>query len=112
MGPSLTEVGLRRDAAYLRKTLLDPQSTIPEHYVYMELVTRDKKKISGIRLDEDTYSIQVRDLSNRLHSLWKSELAEVHRDSTHTPMPSFRGTFSAAELDDVVAYLVSLRGPQ
>jgi len=112
MGPVLTEVGLRRSAAFLHKTLLGPQSTLPESYMYLELVTKDKKHISGIRLDEDTYSIQIRDLSDRLYSFWKSELAEVHRDRTHTPMPSFRGTFSDAELDDIVAYLVTLRGAQ
>jgi putative heme-binding domain-containing protein len=112
MGPPLTEIGERRSAAFLRKTLLDPQSTIPEDYMFLELVTKDKKKMSGIRLAEDTYTVQVHDLSGRLHSFWKSELAEIHRDRAHTPMPGFRSVYSDAELDDVVAYLVSLRGAQ
>lgn len=112
MGPVLTEVGFRRSAAFLRKTLIDPQSTIAEGFMFLELITKDKRRISGIRLGEDTYTIQLRDLSDRLYSFWKRDLLEIHKDDTHTPMPSFRGTFSDAEMEDVIAYLLSLRGPQ
>ena len=38
------------------------------------------------------------------------ELAELHRDWGVSPMPPYGGVFSATELDDVVAFLVSLRG--
>jgi cytochrome c oxidase cbb3-type subunit 3 len=110
MAPPLTDVGYRRSAAFLRQTLLDPKATIPEDFVYVELVTKGKKRISGIRINEDTYSIQVRDLSDRLHSFYKSELAEVQRDRKRTPMPSYQGKFSDSEMGDVVAYLLSLRG--
>jgi len=110
MAPPLTDVGYRRSAAFLRKTLVDPKDTIPEDFVYVELVTKAKKRVSGIRINEDTYSIQVRDLSDRLHSFYKSELAEVQRDRKRTPMPSYKGTFSDSEMGDVVAYLLSLRG--
>lgn len=111
-GPPLTDVGYRRSASYLRKTLLDPASTIPEGYVYVELVTRNKKQISGIRLSEDTFSIQLRDLSSQLHSFWKSDLVQLRRDPKHSVMPSFRNAFSDAQVEDVVAYLLSLRGIQ
>jgi putative heme-binding domain-containing protein len=110
MAPPLTDVGYRRNAAFLRQTLLDPKTTIPEDFLYVELVTKNKKRISGIRINEDTYSIQVRDLSDRLHSYYKSELAEVQRDRKRTPMPSYQGKFSDSEMGDVVAYLLSLRG--
>ena len=52
----------------------------------------------------------MRDLSDRLHSFYKSELAELRRDRNRTPMPSYQGTFSDSEMGDVVAYLLSLRG--
>jgi putative heme-binding domain-containing protein len=112
MGPQLTDVGARRSAPFLRKTLLDPAATLPFEFVYMDLVTKDKKRISGVRLSEDTYSIQVRDLSGKLHSYYKTELTEIHRDHKRTPMPSYRSTFSDSETNDVIAYLLSLRGLQ
>lgn len=110
MGPGLTEVGARRSAAYLRAKLLQPESNTPEGFAHVEVVTKDGRRASGIRLNEDTYSIQLRDLSDNLHSFWKQDLAEVRKERKRTPMPSYKGVFSREELDDVVAYLASLRG--
>ena len=110
MAPSLSDVGYRRNAAYLRQTLQDPKTTIPEDFLYVEIVTKDQKRISGIRLNEDTYSIHVRDLSDNIHSFYKSELAELRKERNRTPMPSYQGTFSDSEMNDVIAYLLSLRG--
>jgi hypothetical protein len=61
-------------------------------------------------LNEDPYSIQVRDLSDRLLSFWKDELVSIEKQPGRSPMPAFRGRISERALDDVVAYLVSLRG--
>ncbi len=63
-----------------------------------------------MRLNEDLLSIQLRDYSGGLHSFLKSELRELHKDWGKSPMPSYRSTLTEAELEDLVAYLVSLRG--
>jgi hypothetical protein len=59
-------------------------------------------------VNEDPFSIQLRDASDRLYSFWKDELVELHRDQGKSPMPNYRTTFTARELDDVVAYLAGL----
>lgn len=112
MGPPLSDVGERRSAAYLRAALLDPAANLPDGFLVAELRTARGKHITGIVLNEDTYSIQVRDLSGNLHSFWKQELAALEEHDDRTPMPSFRGRLGDRELDDLVAYLVSLRGAQ
>ena len=76
----------------------------------MQAVTADGKRIIGIRLNEDTWSIQLRDLSDHLLSFWKEDLASLEKQPGRSPMPSYRGRLSDHELDDLVAYLVSLRG--
>jgi cytochrome c oxidase cbb3-type subunit III len=108
IGPDLSDIGARRSAAYLRAALLEPSAEVPEGFLEVRLVTRDGKTITGPRVNEDTFSIQVRDLKNEVHSYWKSELAELHKDRGHSPMPSYRGRLSPAELDDVIAYLAGL----
>jgi len=112
LGPELTEIGARRSAAHLRSAVLDPDKELPEGFLQVRLRTKDGRAITGVRLNEDIFSIQLRDLSGNLHSFVKDDLADLERDSGKTPMPSFRGALSPAETDDLIAYLVSLRGAQ
>ena len=50
-----------------------------------------------------------RDATDKLHSFWKSDLREYKKDLAKSPMPSYRGKLTAAEVDDLVAYLASLQ---
>ena len=110
MGPELTDIGARRSPAYLRAAILDPEAAVPEGFLQLRIVTGDGRRITGVRLNENTFSIQVRDLQGRLHSFWKSGLAELHKDRGKSPMPGYREVFTTEEVEDLVAYLVSLRG--
>jgi cytochrome c oxidase cbb3-type subunit III len=112
LGPELTEIGARRSAAHLRAAVLDPASTLPEDFLQVRAATKEGQTITGVRLNEDVFSIQIRDLNGGIHSFLKGDLKDLQRDTGKSPMPSFRGTLSAAEVDDLVAYLVSLRGNQ
>jgi cytochrome c oxidase cbb3-type subunit 3 len=109
LGPPLTDIGSRRGAAYLRAKVIEPASSLPEEFLQVQIVTRDGTRISGIRLNEDNYSIQVRDLTDQLHSFWKDDLASLERQPGRSPMPNYRDRLADRQLDDVVAYLVSLR---
>ncbi len=122
-GPDLTDIGLRRGAGYLKTSLTDPESdvpkgfssyrsdvSIPENFLQVRVVTKDGRRVTGVRVNEDTFSIQLRDVASRTHSFFKSELAELHKDWGKSPMPGYGEVFSKEELDDVVAFLVSLRG--
>ena len=109
MGPVLNGVGARRGAAYLRQTLLDPESRVPLAFGFYDVVTRKGQRVRGIRVNEDTQSIQLRDLSDQVHSFWKDELSEIKRLAGKTPMPSYKSVLSEAEVSDVIAYLVSLK---
>jgi putative heme-binding domain-containing protein len=121
-GPDLTDVGRRRSMAYLRRALIDPNAdvpqsysawrpdvSLPENFLYVRLVTRDGQELSGVRVNEDTFSIQIREATGATHSFLKSDLAELHKDFGKSPMPTYGTVLSTNELDDVVAYLTSLR---
>jgi cytochrome c oxidase cbb3-type subunit III len=111
LGPSLSDIGERRSAAHLRAKLLDPSIDIPDQFRVVELKTENGMAVSGIRLNEDTWSIQMRDFDGNLRSFWKQNVTELkaHR---RTPMPSYRERLSKQEIDDTVAYLAGLRGAQ
>jgi mono/diheme cytochrome c family protein len=72
-------------------------------------VTRDGKVITGRRLNEDTYSVQMLDDKEQLVSLTKSDLREYEVLKT-SKMPSYRDKLTIEEIADLVAYLASLKG--
>jgi len=109
-GPELTDIGARRNGAYLRQTLLQPGASLPEGFLYVTAVARSGESIRGIRANEDSFTIQIKDAGGRFHSFRKSELKELRKLKNETPMPSYEGNLTSAELDDLVAYLAALRG--
>lgn len=107
-GPDLTGIASRRNAAHLRESVVDPGADVLPDFVLLHAVTATGRKVSGARVNEDTFSVQIREASGAVLSLWKTELRELRKDPGKTAMPSFRGALSAAELDDLVAYLARL----
>jgi mono/diheme cytochrome c family protein len=76
----------------------------------VRVVTRAGRVITGRRLNEDTYSLQLADEEGRLLSLSKSDLREYEIFTT-SPMPSYKDTLTHEEIADVFAYLLSLKDP-
>jgi putative heme-binding domain-containing protein len=109
-GPDLTEIGARRAVLYLRQSLLEPEAAVPDGFLQVRVAGKDGSRVSGVRLNEDAFSIQIRDFSGNMRSFWKSELAELHKDWGKSSMPNYATILTAAEIDDLVAYLVTLQG--
>ena len=112
IGPDLTEIGASKGLEYLRAALVDPGAAVPDGFLQVRLVTKDGARITGVRVNEDNSSIQIRDLSGKLHSFWKDELREINKDYGKSPMPGYANVFTPGELDDILAYLESLQGEQ
>jgi cytochrome c oxidase cbb3-type subunit 3 len=110
LGPELTEVGARRSPERLRQCLLDPGKALPDGFVMVRAVQRDGSALEGIRVNEDSFTIQLRDLANTFHSLRKQQLQALEYKPEATPMPGYRDKLSGVEVDHLVAYLASLRG--
>jgi len=112
IGPDLTDIGDRRDAAELRRSLLEPDALVPLDFLQVRLITKNGRSLTGVRINEDTFSIQIRDLSNQFHSFWKNELTEITKEPKRSIMPGYQSILTIVELDDVLAYLESLQGRQ
>jgi hypothetical protein len=123
MGPELTGIGASRGAAYLRRALVEPEAEVPENFAQYRLViplpdnflvvravTADGTAISGVRLNEDPFTIQLRTFEDRLLTLDKLSLRDLRKEFGKSPMPAYGKLLSEADLGDLVAYLQSLRG--
>ncbi|MDE0263260.1 MAG: c-type cytochrome [Bryobacterales bacterium] len=107
MGPDLTDIGVR-SMGHLQASVLNPnESVLPQHWM-VRAKSSDGKPITGLRLNEDTFSVQLIDGSGSLLSVHKADLAEFEVDRT-SGMPSFEGKIQGEDLDNLIAYLASLR---
>jgi putative heme-binding domain-containing protein len=110
LGPELTSIGGRRGAIHLREAIAKPAASHPPGYLVVRAVPNNGADIRGIRVNEDVFWIHIRDAGGNVHALQKSELARVDRELEGTLMPSYETRLSPAQLDDLVAYLATLRG--
>jgi putative heme-binding domain-containing protein len=108
LAPDLSIIGETRSAEHLRTSILKPNAQIFQYERGIRAVTSDGKTITGRRLNEDTYSVQLIDAQENMVSLLKSELSE-YEVMNESAMPSYEGKLSTAELDDLIAYLASLQ---
>jgi cytochrome c oxidase cbb3-type subunit III len=123
IGPELTRIGAMRGAAGLKQRLLDPGADLPKvgegvfgtrwsQYLMFRAVEKDGQVTEGMRVGEDSFSIVLKDASGKLHGLYKPDLRSLEKEPGKSIMPSFKGTLSDAQLDDLVAYLMTLKGSE
>ena len=108
LGPDLSRVGERRDPDELRADLLDPSAEVEPRWWTMTVTRADGSVVEGLRMSEDTFTLRVIDADEQLWSFSKGALRSFERTEASS-MPGAGGTLTDAEVDDLVAYLFSLR---
>ena len=123
MGPDLTSIGMHLSPGSLRDATTNPGAKLPldstlserapfKAYLMRRAVTKDGREITGLRINDDTFSVQLRDAGGQIHSLRKSDLQKLEDLPGKSWMPSYKDSLSDTELNDLVAYLAGLRGAQ
>jgi cytochrome c oxidase cbb3-type subunit III len=123
LGPDLSRVSASRSASYLIDSIRQPskdlsvgmvdpnnQLGVPMVYDTVTLVTAGGEKITGIAKNEDTFSIQLLDTGQHLQFFLKKDMMQVVHERKSL-MPTYsEQMLSPNQLQDLVAYLESLRG--
>lgn len=124
IGPELSRIGSERGSTNLKARLIDPGANLPKpvggftggggftQYLMFRAVDKDGHVTEGIRVGEDSFSIVLRDAQGNLHGFSKPDLAKLEKESGKSIMPSFKDTLSSAQMDDLIAYLSTLKGAQ
>ncbi|HXQ25063.1 MAG TPA: c-type cytochrome [Candidatus Acidoferrales bacterium] len=123
LGPELSKIGVLRGTVKLQAILADPGANLPldtslqeraayPAYLVYRVTTKDGKAIEGMRVNEDSFTMQLRDANGRLHSVQKFEVQKIEPLPGKTFMPSYKGKLSDKQIDDLVAYLSGLGGAQ
>lgn len=108
LGPDLSTVGERRSPEELELDLNDPNETVDPRWWTMKVTRADGTTLEGLRMNEDTFTLRIMDADENLWHLSKRELRAIERIETST-MPSAKSILEASEVDDLIAYLFSLR---
>lgn len=121
LGPDLSRVGAARSAAYLAESIRQPSAHLAEgisepnkdlaqKYQTVTVITKEGKRIVGVALNEDSFSLQMMGMDQKLHLFVKSEVRAVEHGAKSL-MPAYpQAMLSDKDLQDLVAYLASLRG--
>lgn len=110
LGPDLSTVGRKRSLAYLKESILDPNADITPGYNTITVVTKDRKTIVGVQRGFDDFSAQLMDPAENFHSFQKDDVTSMKREIRSLMPATYKTTFNEKELNDVLAYLASLRG--
>jgi putative heme-binding domain-containing protein len=108
-GPDLSDIGRLRHSTDLERAILEPDAQILPSNRFVRVVTRDDVSVSGRLLNQDIFTVQLIDSKEQLRSFEREHLKEL-TFLDKSPMPAFRDKLSAAEIADLVSYLVSLQG--
>jgi putative heme-binding domain-containing protein len=107
-GPDLSTIGSQRSVEHLRQAILEPDAIVLRVYWVAKVTLDDGASYSGFLCNEDSHTVQILDFSKGLTSLSKNALRAFEIDK-HSIMPSYKSRLSASEIDDLVAYLWSLK---
>lgn len=105
----LSDIGAIRSGEALQRALLDFSPAVAAPRRFVRAVTADGTVVTGRRLNEDTFTVQILDDRERLVSLSKPALREYSVSKT-SPRPAGKETLSAAERAHLVAYLLERKG--
>ncbi len=119
LGPDLTGVGGSRTRASIIDSIRNPSRRLawgltestkefPQEYESVTAVTADGKTITGVTLNEDSFTVQIMDSGEHIHLLEKDTLKSFQK-SRESAMPKYSpDVLSDKEVDDIVAFLATV----
>ena len=122
LGPELTRAGAARSRRYLLESIREPDKDLTQHnyesagvndrpYDTVTAITRNGKVVTGIAMNEDTFTVQIMDASENVFSFDKKALKSFKHERKSLMPPYKEDLLSDKDLQDILSYLETLRGP-
>ena len=117
LGPDLSSVGSSRSIEALVESTRNPSKRLAEgiseplkdfsqEYETVTIVTADGAKLQGVVLNEDSFTVQMLDTREQLHSFEKSKLRSYEK-TRESLMPAYDvKTLLDKDLKDLIAFLL------
>ena len=118
LGPDLSSVGSSRSVDYLTESVRNPSRQLThglteamkefaQDYESVTVVAANGTKYRGIILNEDSFTVQMLDVGQQVHSFNKGDLKSFDK-TRKSFMPAYDvQSISEKDLQDVIAFLVA-----
>lgn len=120
LGPDLTRIAFSRSNVYLIESIRQPDKTLaismmsatrhesPVRYETVTVVTNDGQRITGVRKNEDTFSVQLMTPAEELRTFMKEDVRDVIHEQNSLMPPYSEEMLSNKDVQDLLAFLESL----
>ena len=108
VGPPLDHIASRRAPEFIMESILQPSKDIDPQYEAIQVVTNQGLIITGLRVNETNFSVQLREENGRFHSFEKRELESVQVLKKSLMPEDVAEHLSVKELHDLFAFLLTL----
>ena len=122
LGPDLSGTATARATSYVIESVRSPSRRLAqgiseamkefsEEYETVTVETADGEKLRGVVLNEDSFTLQMMDTSERLH-LFEKNMLRSFTKSRESLMPAYdEKMLSDKDLQDIIAYLLLVASP-
>ncbi len=108
IGPALDRIASRRAPEFVMESILQPSKEIGPEYEAVAVATKDGRVITGLRVNETNFSVQLYEENGRFHSLLKRDLEDFKVLKKSLMPENAAELLTVKELHDLFAYLMSL----
>jgi putative heme-binding domain-containing protein len=119
LGPDLTDAGSMRSVESLVDSVRNPSRRLaqrmkeaakefPQEYETVMVTTPEGKKIIGVTLNEDNFSVQMMDADEKIYLFEKGKLKSFEKSRESLMPPYDAKTLSDKDLNDLVTYLLTV----
>jgi putative heme-binding domain-containing protein len=108
IGPALDRIANRRAPEFVMESIVQPSKEIDPAYEAIAIATKDGRVITGLRVNETNFSVQLYEENGRFHSLLKRDLEDFKVLKKSLMPENIPELLTVKELHDVFAYLMSL----
>lgn len=122
LGPDLSRIAVSRTTAYIIESIRQPSKVLaiammpavaheaPVTYQTITVITHDGRRITGVRKNEDGFSVQMMTQGEELLTFLKKDVRDVIHEETSL-MPQYsEETLNKRDLRDLLAFLEKLGG--
>lgn len=109
-GPDLSAVASIRTPEFIRREILDPNALIVSGYQTTVVKTTDGRMFVGVVVEESNDELVLQDASAREHRIPRGEVASLNVAPTSLMPGNYRDLLTDGQMDDLMAYLLTLTG--